>query len=77
MDRRTFLATGATVALLPLTEAPVIAAATGSADAKLNETFENIFQERVKESPELASSLGLDKGPLAALKSKSCACTSS
>jgi uncharacterized protein (DUF885 family) len=69
MDRRTFLATGATVALLPLTEAPVIAAATGSADAKLNETFENIFQERVKESPELASSLGLDKGPLAALKS--------
>jgi len=70
MDRRTFLATGATVALLPLTEAPVIAAATGSADAKLNETFENIFQERVRESPELASSLGLDKGPLAALKSK-------
>jgi len=71
MDRRTFLATGATVALLPLTEGPVIAApAPGSGDAKLNQAFENIFQERVKESPELASSLGLDKGPLAALKSQ-------
>ena len=71
MDRRTFLATGATVALLPLTEAPAIAAPPqGSGDAKLNATFEAIFQERVKESPELASSLGLDKGPLAALKSK-------
>ena len=69
MDRRTFLATGATVALLPLTDAPAIGApAPGSSDAKLNETFEAIFQERVKQSPELASSLGLDKGPLAGLK---------
>jgi uncharacterized protein (DUF885 family) len=72
MDRRTFLATGATVALLPLTETPALAAAagTGSNDARLNQAFEEIFQERVRNSPELASSLGLDKGPLAALKSK-------
>jgi uncharacterized protein (DUF885 family) len=72
MDRRSFLATSATFALLPLTETPVLAAATkaGSGDARLNELFEEIFQERVKISPELATSLGLDKGPNAALKSK-------
>jgi uncharacterized protein (DUF885 family) len=72
MDRRSFLATSATVALLPLTEAPALAAATkgGSGDAQLNQLFEEIFQERVKSSPTLATSLGLDKGPNAALKSK-------
>lgn len=73
MDRRSFLATSATVALLPLTEAPALAAAAakpGSGDAKLNALFEQIFQERVRNSPALASSLGLDKGPNAALKSK-------
>jgi uncharacterized protein (DUF885 family) len=70
MDRRQFLATGATVALLPLARTPALAQAAASGDAKLNQTFEDIFQERVKESPELASSLGLDKGANAALKSK-------
>jgi uncharacterized protein (DUF885 family) len=72
MDRRTILATSATVALLPLTEGPVFAAAatSGTDDAKLNALFDDIFQERVRNSPELASSLGLDKGPNAALKSK-------
>jgi uncharacterized protein (DUF885 family) len=73
MDRRSFLATAATVALLPLTETPAIAAVanrTGSGDAKLNALFEEIFQERVRNSPELASSLGLDKGSNAALKSR-------
>ena len=72
MDRRPFLATSATVALLPLTEGPVFAAAatSGTDDAKLNALFDDIFQERVRNSPELASSLGLDKGPNAALKSK-------
>jgi uncharacterized protein (DUF885 family) len=73
MDRRSFLATGATAALLPLADAPAIAAVTskgGSGDAKLNAAFDQIFQERVQNSPTLASSLGLDKGPNAALKSK-------
>src|SRR4051812_39779970 len=73
MDRRSFLATSATVALLPLTEAPslaAVAAKPGAGDARLNTLFETIFQERVKASPELASSLGLDKGANAALKSK-------
>ena len=46
MDRRAFLATGATVALLPLTETAAVAAVTkpGSNDARLNQTFEDIFQ---------------------------------
>jgi uncharacterized protein (DUF885 family) len=73
MDRRSFLATSATLALLPLAEAPVLAAVAGKpgdGDAKLNALFENIFQERVRNAPDLASSLGLDKGPNAALKSK-------
>jgi uncharacterized protein (DUF885 family) len=72
MDRRSFLATGATVALLPLTDAPAFAAVTkaGSGDARINQLFEDIFQERARNSPELASSLGLDKGPNSALKSK-------
>jgi len=71
MDRRTFLATSATVALVPFTEASAMAAAaTGSGDARLNQLFEDIFQDRVRTSPELATSLGLDKGPNAALKSK-------
>src|SRR6476661_3831264 len=72
MDRRTFLATGATVALLPLAEAPALAivAKPGGGDARLNTAFEQIFQERVHNSPSLASSLGLYKGPNAALKSR-------
>ena len=71
MDRRSFLATGATAALLPLAEAPALAAAAaGSNDARLNALFEDIFQERVRTSPELATSLGLDKGANADLKSK-------
>src|SRR3954447_1263425 len=72
MGRRAFLATGTTVALLPLTEAPALAVVTkpGSGDARLNALFEEIFQERVRNSPELATSLGLDKGPNAALQSK-------
>src|SRR5436190_14956461 len=72
MDRRSFLAGSATLALLPLAETPAIGAASvnGSNDAKINQLFEDIFQERVRTTPKLASSLGLDKGPNAALKSK-------
>ena len=73
MDRRSFLATGATAALLPLAEAPALAtlaSKAGSGDTRLNGAFDQIFQERVQNSPTLASSLGLDKGPNAALKSK-------
>ncbi len=72
MDRRSFLASSATVALLPLTESPALAAVSqaDSGDARVNAAFEQIFQEQVRNAPELASQLGLDKGPNAALKSK-------
>jgi uncharacterized protein (DUF885 family) len=71
MDRRSFLATSATAALLPLGETIAHAAPTaGSGDARLNALFEQIFQTAVRESPTLATSLGLDKGPLAGLKAK-------
>ena len=68
MDRRSFLATGATVALLPFVEAPAFAAA-GSRDARLNKQFEDIFEERIRSSPAFATSLGLDKGENARLRS--------
>jgi len=73
MDRRSFLTASATVALLPFTEAPALAAVAakpGGGDAKLNALFDRIFQDRVRHSPEFASALGVDKGPNAALKSK-------
>src|SRR3954449_10173526 len=73
MDRRSFLASSATIALLPMTEGLGVAAAAAQAgkdDARLNAAFESIFQEQVRNSPEEASSLGLDKGPNAELKSK-------
>jgi uncharacterized protein (DUF885 family) len=70
MDRRSFLATGATVALLPFTEASSFAAASASGEARLNETFDRIFKDMVRHSPRLATSLGLDKGANADLKSK-------
>ena len=75
MDRRQFLTTSSiagAAALLPL---PARAAAqagapSASGDARLNALFEDIFQDRVKRFPDLATSLGLDKGANAHLKSE-------
>jgi uncharacterized protein (DUF885 family) len=64
MDRRTFIATaGASAlgfALLP--ERALGQPAANPNDARLNGLFEDIFQRAVARSPELASSLGLDRG---------------
>ncbi|HEV2593716.1 MAG TPA: DUF885 family protein [Sphingomicrobium sp.] len=73
MDRRSFLSATATIALFPLVDAPVIAAIQarpGTGDATFDALCEAIFQDRVRHSPTLASSLGLDKGANAALKSQ-------
>ncbi|MEG3123598.1 DUF885 domain-containing protein [Sphingomonas sp. GB1N7] len=68
MDRRQLLATGG-VAALAATFVPRGSLAQGaSGDAALNAEFERIFQDAVARSPELATSLGLDKGALAASK---------
>ena len=76
MDRRAFLSTGSAVALgLPSLGSPAAAlakpmtSATGG-DARINVLFEQIFQDQVRRSPELASGLGLDKGANAHLKSE-------
>jgi uncharacterized protein (DUF885 family) len=68
MDRRTFVnSTGA--AALVATSARIAAQAPAK-DAELDTAFENIFQRFLDTSPELVSSLGLDKGPRAAAKSQ-------
>jgi uncharacterized protein (DUF885 family) len=70
MDRRTFLTTsGLAAAGATLIPSGLFAQVAG-ADTAANALFERIFQEAVARSPELATSLGLDRGPLAGLKGK-------
>ncbi len=67
LDRRSFLATTAGAALL--TAAPALAQAGGE-DAKLRAKLDAMFEAQVNDSPRRATSLGLDKGARAPLKSK-------
>lgn len=67
IDRRAFLATTAGAALVAAT--PALAQAT-SEDAKLLALLDKIFNDQVDESPERATSLGLDKDARAAAKSR-------
>jgi uncharacterized protein (DUF885 family) len=66
-DRRSFLATTAGAALL--TAAPALAQAS-SEDAKLRSMLDQIYEAQIDESPRRATSLNLDKGARAALKSQ-------
>ena len=68
MDRRTFLATSGAAAIATGLAPTTLLAQAG--DAGLNATFDAIFNEALQENPELASSLGLDKGPNAALRGR-------
>lgn len=68
MDRRQFLATSGLAAAGTLLLPSGLYAQGTSGDAAANALFEQLFQEAVARSPELATSLGLDTGPLAALK---------
>jgi uncharacterized protein (DUF885 family) len=70
MDRRSFLASGAAVALLPLADSPALAAAApGANDARLNALFDRVFERQVRDSPSFATQLGLDTGANAKLRS--------
>src|SRR6476469_8312039 len=72
MDRRSSLASGATLALLPLADSPAIAAmaaAPGDGDARLNALFDQIFERQVRDAPGFATALGLDTGANAKLRS--------
>ena len=66
MDRRSFLATGATArsasAHRSAGASPPSRRRRRRRRARSTQLFEDIFQERVRTSPELATSLGLDKG---------------
>ncbi|HEX4710950.1 DUF885 domain-containing protein [Phenylobacterium sp.] len=67
LDRRSFLATTAGAALM--TAAPALAQ-TGSEDLRLRAKLDAMFETMVDDSPRFATSLGLDKGKRAALKSQ-------
>src|SRR3954463_2239519 len=66
-DRRSFLATSAGAALRAAT--PALAQAAGE-DAKLRAQLDAMFETLVDDSPRFATSLGLDKGKRAPLKSR-------
>jgi len=69
MDRRRFLAlSGGTAAGMMLH--PGRALAQAGADAEARAAFQRIFLEQVADSPELATSLGLDRGELERLRSQ-------
>jgi uncharacterized protein (DUF885 family) len=67
LDRRSFLLTSAGAALAAAT--PALAQATGE-DAKLRAQLDAMFETLVDDSPRFATSLGLDKGARAPLKSQ-------
>ncbi|HEX8308602.1 MAG TPA: DUF885 family protein [Allosphingosinicella sp.] len=71
MDRRTFIASSGAAALAATLPATALAQpGAGSGDTALNALFERIFRQQVQGSPELATSLGLDKGADAGLKGR-------
>lgn len=77
MDRRSFIASAGTAALIaglrPATGLAQAAAATPPApgsDAALNALFDRIFNDTLDHAPEFCTALGYDKGPRAAVKSK-------
>ncbi len=68
MDRRAFIGSS-TAAITLASVAPALAQATGSG-AALDALFDRILADELDHSPELATSLGLDKGARAAEKSQ-------
>jgi len=66
IDRRSFLVTTAAGALAAATPA----LAQSSEDAKLRAQLDKMFEQTVDDGPRFATSLGLDKGARAALKSQ-------
>ena len=70
LNRRELLIGGAAAGLAPVLPAFADQAAPArvSESAKLRALFDEFFQQHLLRSPELATSLGLDKGDLAGLK---------
>ncbi|BAK67909.1 conserved hypothetical protein [Sphingobium sp. SYK-6] len=71
MKRRDFLLTTAATALVSMTpRAFAQSAAPSDGLPALDATFEKIFEMMVDNSPQMATQLGLDKGPRAPMKAK-------
>lgn len=70
MDRRQFLSSGGAVAVAAALAPTRLLAETAAGDTALDAEFERVFQQVVGRSPELATSLGLDKGAMAAAKGR-------
>ncbi|WP_230483199.1 DUF885 domain-containing protein [Sphingomonas sp. Leaf21] len=69
MQRRQFLAS-ASLTTVAAAFPGVVRAAEGARDADLRAMLDRFFYARLEDSPEQATSLGLDTGPRAALKSR-------
>ena len=77
LDRRTFLASTAAVALVTLTPAEALAQrrrrrrrVAGGGAAQARRLYDEIFEARLRLNPEQATSLGLDTGARAALRAQ-------
>lgn len=70
MDRRSFLGQASVAALAAGLPSAVFAASAKPADQKLRTLLDTIFNDRLTQSPEGATRLGLDIGKNAALKSQ-------
>lgn len=68
MDRRAFLLSSGAVAAIGL--APAAWAQAGSSDTELRTLLDRFFYDRLNDNPEQATSLGLDKGERAGLRSR-------
>jgi len=69
-SRRSFVASASAATALAFRPGLSFAAALGGEDAKLDALFTRIFNDQLLLSPEQATSLGLDKGAMAGLRSK-------
>jgi len=71
MQRRQFLASASLVAAAAATPSwPKVSRGTGPRDAELRAMLDRFFYARLDDSPEQATSLGLDTGPRAGLKAR-------
>src|SRR5688572_21138283 len=70
MNRREFIGLSGYALMLAALPRFALADAGNAADQKLSALLNAIFDGLIDNSPETATSLGLDKGPRAALKSK-------
>jgi uncharacterized protein (DUF885 family) len=70
LDRRAFLAAGAVSGALIVFPEFVFAAPEPGHSPELAALFDALFQEQLRQRPEQATQLGLDKGPNADLRAR-------